>query len=337
MSRILIIFTFIGLFLSSCTPSVHLTVLHPAQISIPSHIQQIGLVNRSLAGKKDKVINVLEGILSGESIGADKEGSERSLLALQQALQQTNRYIVTMPAVPFTTSAAGEMNLNEVRAICRQHKLDALVVLEHFDSDSHIEMSTEIRQEKIKEQTVPVKYFIANARLNVRTHWKMYDDSTGNIVDMHPSADYVTFKREGKSELEARNSLPSKREAINRAGSEAGCSYGERIAPYYISVQRMYYKKGSSYLKQAADFVKRNRWQQATDVWKKEASSSDPEVAGRANYNMALACEKEGNLKLAIEYAKTSRDKYQNDKAIYYLRVLENRMRDQAVLEQQLK
>jgi hypothetical protein len=326
-----------AIILASCgTPSTSLRVLQPADITIPSHIQKIGLVNRSLPGKNEQADNIIEGVLTGESIGADREGSELSLTGLAETLRQSERFEISFPAAGYTNRTNGGMNINEVRAICNTHKLDALVVLENFDSDSFVEVIPFKKKQKVKEETVELNYFEARAKLNVRTTWRMYDNSTGNVIDFHVSEDFQDFRNEAPNPDEARRGLPSKRHAINRTGRLAGCNYGSRIAPYWISVGRMYFKKGSDLMKKAYSYSSKNNWDKAVEIWKREATNSDPEIAGRANYNMALACERKGNLTLALDYAKRSRDKFDIKEAGRYVTVLENRIRDQNILDRQL-
>lgn len=329
-------FTLLLLLLASCTPSLRLNVLQPAEITIPSHIYKIGLINRSMAGKSDRVFNVIEGILTGEDLGEDREGGDKALLGLKAALDESERYQVLIPALP-KADRSGSLTSAEVKSICNQYQLDALVVLEFFDSNSRVNVVEGKRREKVKDQMVDVIFYTAQAQLNVNTRWTVYDDSTGAIIDAHESEDYLSFTNEGPTPDAARNGLPLKRYAINRTGQFAGNNYGARIAPYWITVTREYYKKGSDKMKQAARYSKDGIWARAIELWKEETSNADPVIAARANYNMAIACEREGNVELALTYAKKSRDQYANAKAAYYVRVLEQRLNDQHRLDHQLQ
>lgn len=154
---------------------------------------------------------------------------------------------------------------------------------------------------------------------------------------MHESEDYLTFSNEGPTPDAAKGGLPSNRYAINSVGQSAGDNYGTRIAPYWVMVEREYFRKGSDKLKQAARYSKDGIWIKALEIWKEEATNSDPKIAGRANYNMAIACEREGNVELALVYAKKSRDQYGIAKAANYAKILEGRLKDQQRLDQQLQ
>ena len=61
------------------TSNISLEVPKPADISLPPEIETIALVNRFKPEKGKGFLNVLEGALSGENIGQDRNGAEASL------------------------------------------------------------------------------------------------------------------------------------------------------------------------------------------------------------------------------------------------------------------
>jgi hypothetical protein len=82
--------------------------------------------------------------------------------------------------------------------------------------------------------------------------------------------------------------------------------------------------------------VRNNNWQTATDNWDKESASSDPKAAMRASYNMALACEKAGQLDLAIQWANRAQT-LGDKRASRYIGILQQRQYDQQKLQEQMK
>ena len=71
------------LIITSCSiSSIPLTVTRPADIDVPNNIKNILVLNRSLPSKGNQAENILDGILSGETIGLDKYGSEECVLGL---------------------------------------------------------------------------------------------------------------------------------------------------------------------------------------------------------------------------------------------------------------
>ena len=328
--------------LFSCTSTTYMQVLIPADITLPPYIQRIGIVNRCIPDKESQFMNIMEGVLTGESIGADREGADNTMRGLKNVLDQTNRYEVTIPAVNLKNEGMGAMppplDWTVIHEICSRHQLDALVVLESFDSDSRIFTNPVQRKIKNREgvETV-VTEFLAHADLRIRSKWRVYADSTKDIIDQFSSEDIKPFENVGPNPQAAMAGLPYKRAAINQAGFFAGSNYGYRIAPKWLNVQRFYYTKGNDALKWGGKKAKRGDWKTATEIWRKETSNENNKVAQRAQYNMALACERNGNLDLAIEYAKKSYQMYGNKRAKDYINILERRKRDQAKLDYQMQ
>lgn len=333
---------FISVLFAACTSTTYMQVLQPADISLPPYIQRIGIVNRCIPDKESTFMNIMEGVLTGESIGADREGAENTMMGLKNVLDQTNRYEVSIPAVSLKNEGMGAMppalDWTLVHEICKRHNLDALVVLESFDSDSRIVTSPRQRKVKNKEgvETI-INEFVAHADLRIRSKWRVYADSTRDIIDQFSTEDVRPFENVGPTPEAAAAGLPYKRSAINSAGLYVGSNYGNRIAPKWITVGRYYYTKGNDAIKWGAQKAKRDDWKTATEIWRRELSSTDKKVAQRALYNMALACERNGNLDLALEYAKKSYQMYGNKKARDYTYILEQRKRDQAKLDYQMQ
>jgi hypothetical protein len=138
-----IIFGLVVVFgLSSCvTSNISLKVQRPADITVSQEIQNVVIINRSRPSKENLAGNIVEGLISGEGIGADRKGAEYCIEGLSNMLVNSER---------FTLKNAGGMELkgtgtssfpipldwNEVISICGSYDGDAILSLETFDSDS---------------------------------------------------------------------------------------------------------------------------------------------------------------------------------------------------------
>lgn len=78
-------------------------------------------------------------------------------------------------------------------------------------------------------------------------------------------------------------------------------------------------------------------WAGAAALWQQAARNLNPAVAGRAFYNLAVAREVQGDLPGAIEWAKKAAYTCGNKQAQAYLRTLNERVREQEVIREQLK
>tara|TARA_R110002153_G_scaffold15722_4_gene55832 strand:- start:1357 stop:1611 length:255 start_codon:yes stop_codon:yes gene_type:complete len=66
-------------------------ITQPAQVSISSDVSSIGIINRSTASEKNKVVDKIDKVLSLEGLNLDKEGAQNAILGLSYELERGNR------------------------------------------------------------------------------------------------------------------------------------------------------------------------------------------------------------------------------------------------------
>lgn len=331
---------------SSCMRSVSLTVLQPAQFTVPEHIAKIAVVDRSKPS--NGWLNVLEGVLTGEAIGQDRRSREEAVAGLTEGLRNTPRFQVVRTGIEMTGTRAGNnmpapLPWSEVERICREHQADAVVTIESFDSDNAV--TTQRRQNKTKDKNgkeIITIHFDSDMRTGVRMGWRMYDPKNKTIIDEFVTDDFIRSNSTGNSERDAVSRLPAPTSVSRRVAFMGGQHYGMRIAPTYVRVSRSYYAKAKgvkSEMKQAARYAQSGSWDKAAGIWSRlyetNKKSSD-KVAGRAAYNMAIAAEMKGNLVVALEWAKKSWEVHGNKQARNYIYTLQNRLDDQERVGRQM-
>jgi hypothetical protein len=323
-------FTFTG-----CMNSARLSVLKPADISVAQNIQKIVVANRSIASKENQVSNVIEGILTGEGIGQDRRASQDAILGVIAGLNDSPRFKSTQ-AVNTTLKGTGTSQMpsplswGEVERICADNYSDALLLLEVFDSDSKQWYSTRNVQKTINGEKVDVLEHIAHNKVIVTSGWRLYDPNNRTIIDDFKAEDYKEFTGRGENQKLAFGNLAPKERLLKETGYFAGENYSLRIAPRWVWVTRSYYAKGKDPdFKRAKLQARANQWKDAAIIWKSLAETSSFEKdRKKAAFNMALACEIEGKLDLAMEWAKKSLN-YGNKKAIPYINTLKRRIADE--------
>lgn len=325
----------------ACTSTVHVQVLKPADINLPDSIQKFAVGNRSLPEEGKKLGNIVEGLFSGEGIGLDKRASGSAVIGVTNGLAQSPRYEVTQISEQLfgtgTSQMPAPLSWEEVERLCANTNADALILLETFDTDSRRTFDTKVRKKKVDEEYVEYTEHIANLDMKVVTGWRIYYPAEKMIVDNHVFEDHKGFTGKGDNQELAIARLPGKEQAAREAGMLAGEDYAIRISPMWMDVRRDYYTKGSADMKLATRRARSNDWKGAAEVWKKLAeSSANMKVKKRACYNMALVCEIEGNLDLAIEWAKKARDLGMN-RAITRINQLEQRKLDDARANEQMQ
>lgn len=343
MRKINIQSTLVILVLTSCSTASHqMQILKPAAIMIPTEIKQVGIINRSLPEKGQGFNNFLEGLVTGESIAADREGSQECLRGLAAGLNEGPRFnAVVVEGVELRGTGTREWPENlrweEVDEICQRFKVDALIALETFDSDLDLRKSSADVEKVIDKKKVVVKEYNADLRMNVRSGWTIYQPTGQNLVDQNAFTDEMRWNETGDSPSQALGRLPSKRNAINKSAYYSGRQYAVRISPTWVTETRSYFKKANDEFKVAGKFVKRDKWSDAIHIWKKYTVSTDPKVAGRACFNMALASEVEGNLPIALEWANRAWEQHGLKRSRTYSQLLELRIRQQQKLDRQME
>lgn len=328
---------------TSCkTASQQMQILKPATITMPSSVKQLGIINRSLPAEGQGLKNFLEGFVTGESIGADREGSMQCVRGLASGLNNGPRFTaVVIEGVDYRGTGTAQwpefLDWNNVDELCNRFRVDAIIALETFDSDISLDKRSADVERVIDKQKVVVKEYYADLRMRVRSGWTVYSPGDRQIVDRNGFSDEMRWNGSGDSPQQALNKLPAKRKAINESGFYSGNQYAYRISPSWFTENRVYFKSGNDDFKAAHKLVKKGRWQEAVPIWNKLSASRDTETAGRGCYNMALASEMEGKLDLAYEWASRAWQQHHLKKSRYYINILSNRINQQKQLDLQMQ
>ncbi|HJT73329.1 MAG TPA: DUF6340 family protein, partial [Chitinophaga sp.] len=222
-----------------------------------------------------------------------------------------------------------------VDKICREKKMDALFVLELFDTDSKVSYAAVPVSLKTPLGNVPGIEHHANMLTIVKTGWRIYDPANRVLLDEYPLTREITLSGKGINPVAAAGAIINRKEALKDVSSRAGEDYAHRLIPYWIRVTRDYYVKGTDNFKIGKRKAQTGNWNGAAELWKKETTSSSSKIAGRACYNMAIICEINGDLDLAVQWAQKSYENYGNRLALGYVNILKNRKVNDNVLKSQ--
>ncbi|HDP94545.1 MAG TPA: tetratricopeptide repeat protein [Candidatus Aminicenantes bacterium] len=325
------------LLLSHCSvSSVPMQVLVPAEVSIEQAIEHVGIMDHSRRNRR-RMADLTEGFLTRESIVADATAAEFCLKGLAEKLNASPRFT---PVVIYGEQAAGinlygmprDLPWEAVQRICDRYRLDALIVLEHYESDIFLKQ----RGSRKKGEDDESRRHEFKLTISVGSGWKIYVPDSRRVIDADIYRDSKHWNASGKSRREAMRRLPDKREAINQAGYYSGMRYGERISPTWITLTRTYYSKGCPEFETAKRYVRSGDWQAAEQLWLDVADGPDRELAGKATYNLAFSAEIRGKLEQALELARKAYNRFGNRKAFNYMGELQARILERQRLEEQL-
>ena len=318
--------------LAACkTNQVFIKVLDPAPVTIPFYVKRIGIINSSIPSGANKTLTMLHEIISAEGPEMISEGSAECVRGVKDALMQNTRFdqVLILQGLDLKSPAPGmfpaPLSWEQVETICRTNNIDAVVVLELFDTDLKVNPISIPQNPGNLLNSVASMEQQVNMQTTVKTGWRIYDPHNRIIVDEYSLAHTLSFSGNRSSIAGAAEALIGRKEAVKQTANAVGHLYAQRLLPYWITVTRDYFIKGTYAFKISKRKARTGNWDGAAELWQKETTNPHRRIAGRAYYNMAIINEINGNLDEAIGWAQKSYENYNNRLALHYVNMLKNR------------
>jgi len=334
------IFLVIILISSCATRYVHMQAWKPAFITVPTEVQTILVLDRSIPENKEK--DVIGSILSA-SLPGDRDASVQELFrGMQDQLAYSGRF----QFVKATEQLAGNnvssafpnpLPWEEISYLCEKYEADAVIALEVYTTRFIITNGTRIVTREVQGINMPMPQIYAKGVASADIGIRFYDPTIQRIADEKLFSQNSDWEASGGNIADAVKLLIDKTEALKQVSYDAGVSYGVRIAPIPIQITREFYQKP----KRNFDLAKGRRqadarlWQEAAETWENGVNSAKRKAAGRLAYNTAIAYEVLGEFDLALKWAQTAYVDYGNKKAKEYSDMLHYRLRQENILKDQ--
>jgi hypothetical protein len=322
---------------TGCRATTNLQVLQPALVTVPPEVQTLGVIDRSAAKNiGESLLGVLEGALTGESIGADRDGAREALSTLTMTLSKSPRFKVVTPNVNAEQAKSDitdtKLDWPTAERICKNAGCDALVVLEAIDSDTTLNITQQLNT------TLNVTEYVAQRDAKVLTAWRVYDVKNKVILDEKRDYDFTnSWTERDQNKDVAVSRLPTNTVSVVRVAARSGDAYAGRIAPTYRWVARDFYVAGDDRLKEAKHHVRAQDWEGAAKIWTTMTDIQDPKLRGKAKYNLALYYERAGNLKQSYTLAQEAAVDLHTGRSRTYVDVINQRVLDAARLDEQMR
>ncbi len=129
---------------------------------------------------------------------------------------------------------------------------------------------------------------------------------------------------------------------LNDASYKLAYCMAEIISPKWTAVDRSYYYSKNLTMLEAEEYAQKNEWMRAAEIWNVKTAVKNRRLAGKACYNMALACEMEGKPELASDWviksqATTRKSNIRHQELCKeYLEILAQRLKDNDFLKVQM-
>jgi hypothetical protein len=284
-------------------------VKKPADIEGIEDIKTVGIVNRTGMPANSQAKNVLEGIITGESVFADRDGAEKCVRGLYDCLLKSLNYdsIVLVNQV-FVGNAINnfppKFSTKLVDSLCAALNVDAIVSLDFFDSNSGI---ATILDGGINPVLNPGNRYASNNSSNIviKTGWRMYRKG-GILHDENKKQTWTNYNNYPYGWN--RMNYSQHYGVVSGTGYLAGIDHAFRISEQWISQRRAFFRGGSQALRNASRFARLGEWELAFELWEQNAKSMKRKVRARALHNLSVYYERKGDLPKAMEHANLSFD-----------------------------
>lgn len=318
-----------------------MSVTEPAPVFVPNHIKRVGLLNRSQS-TTNKTLDKIDKILSAEGQNLDKEGADEVVQGIKDAFEknQTFEAVLNVESDKIENPGLGifpnTLSWDMVNTLCNENDVDALVELSFYDTDAAIKYNVEtVQKVNALGLKIPVIEHIASVNTAIQTGFRIYDNSSKELLDEIIFRDGSLSVGRGLNPVKAAEAITGRKEGILQISNAIGHSYALRTYPFRIRVTREYYVKGTNNFEIAKRRAQTGDWDGAAQLWEVETNHPKSKIAGRAHYNMAIINEINGDLDAAMAFASKAYTDYKDKNALRYLRVLENRKFKNRVLEEQ--
>ncbi|MCK0189013.1 DUF6340 family protein [Arenibacter sp. F20364] len=334
------LFSMIG---CSPTKEIVLQTMEPSPVLISQKIKRIGIINRSVLPNVEGHETGLNRMVAAEEQWLSEQGRDAALTGLFNELLKDSRFktIKMLDSVPqeLLNFDAGNDSISweQIEQICDTYDVDAIFSMSFFDAETTVSLKkTSMLQPNLMRVKVKVPAQEITLETLIENGWKIYYPNSNEIIDEFVFNDHIVSIGKGTNPMEAYRAIEGRKDTLVEQSMTTGSNYGLRLLPYEHSVERLYFARGSNNLDLADNLLENGDWQGASQLWEKELDNSNPKIAGRACYNLAVMNEINGDLKKAIEWASKSHLDYDNKEALEYLDVLKFRTIQNQILEQQV-
>ena len=283
-----------------CQAHHRLEVMEPAEVSIPTQVQTLAIVNREVSPL-----------------------SKRSVEELSGALVDSPRYDIVdqgkaQDAYQAQTSTVGSpLNAKATAAICKATNATGIVSLERFRDGGGWDVTRDIRPvtetqtrtithedgtETTQEEeiTKDVEFCVATYRGDLGSDWIVYGCG-GARHDEYPLGMTANWWAEGKSVSDAKSLVGDVAELERELARDLGRRYLRHISPYNRVLHRRYFRGFNKHLRAGHRSMKIGQIEAARKHWKVASEHHRAKTQAKGWLNLAVVQEHRSNLDRALE------------------------------------
>lgn len=130
---------------------------------------------------------------------------------------------------------------------------------------------------------------------------------------------------------------------LKNAAHYLGRSFAKKIIPSWETVDRTYYRSNNDLMLMGEKYFLENDLLKAAEIYNRQTTSKNRNIAAKAKYNMAVICEMEGHLEAAIDWIERSGSTFKMEDPLHqfnceqYGSILKKRKVDTQKLDKQVR
>ena len=268
---------------------------------------------------------------------------KREIMSLSKIVKQFSDYECDNCYTKYIDPEYGLYSKEDIQQIADTTGADLLISLDWFAAFDGIFSLKYTNELKDSLSTRKTKYRVftstANETVHILPYWNFYDLKKQDLIFSYRKNDTIKWEEPAYKLNQAKKVLPPREDAIYNAADIAGANFAEFLVPHWIEVDRFYYKSRNADMKKAEELMKQNQWLKAAEIWKSNAYNSNKKIAAKSMYNMAIACEVNGQMDAAIDwavksfYSRQNKDEFHSQNCQNYIWILGRRKLDIRTIE----
>jgi len=305
-----------------------ISILVPGEIEFPSDVHRISLLllkseHNMPAGRLDSIDNM--------TLDPDFNYYQYAweyIYGLQDGLKDSPRFDkIKISHLNDFDSVDNDpvYDWREIIRICKSDTTDALILVDDFCLYDSIKVSDWVAGYHVEyELKNKMSYDVLNPRMQQITgRYSITGENRWRGLD-------ISFE-------DALDQLPAGEDMILQSCYETGLKAGLTMAPTWNdNIRRIYFTRGNRLIARGASYAKQDMWREAANYWRMAAGSKRDKTSAKAAFNMALACEIEDKLDIALEWISLA-DSLQSDRfSVLYQQIIEIRQEYETMLDKQL-
>ncbi|HAQ18453.1 MAG TPA: hypothetical protein DCR40_04365 [Prolixibacteraceae bacterium] len=340
-----------GIALTSCKSNFAVLTIEnsrPSYEELPADIQSITLMNRSMNSQFEnyredslQVYFYRKGFQLSKII-LDSVSSDTTIRALAELLFESGRYDVVVPLErnlrrEFIESgnygflSSIERNISKelsyeqlpdtlnpfiVKKICSDFNTDALIVLERY--------SNKVMADYSYEKVGVNDYHYASVDVKYDAFFRIYKPGKKTLVREIELIDTINWESSDYNQVRLFSKLPSIKQALINAGIKIALEVDEKLSPTWISEKRGYFLF-SPKNDRGQQLMNDNNYDEACKYWTEMAQSTNKKNRSKAEFNLALMSELNGDIDGALVWGLKSFNSYYRYQTEAYLKKLKAR------------